>query len=145
MPTLNSDQYEKAFAGQVAQALKDNEWGGRTRAFYFSRATSAAKPIANGDIVMACRIPKNARILGGNITFGAMGASTTIKVGTAADAIKYLGSTSVAAAGSAVLANTQALNYGEELSADTDIILTCEGANYAADKEIRGHLLVSLT
>lgn len=145
MSALYSDQYNSVFNGQNASPLKDNEWGGKVRSFYFTRTTSASYPVASGDTIALVRLPKGSRILEGFVAFEAMGSSTTATIGTSASAAKYLGSTSVASAGTAGFANTVALSYGEELSADTDIILTAGGANYANDKAIKGHILVALT
>jgi len=144
MGNVYSDQYTTAINNK--QLVKDNEWDAKFRVFFFSRTTTTAAPIANGDVLYLCRLPRGSRILGGNVAWGAMGSSATAKIGTVADDDRYLtAATSVAAVGSAALAGTIALFHGEELTVDTDIILTAGGANYAADKDIKGYLLVALT
>jgi len=138
MAELYSDQYTKLNA---STKLDPTELRGRVRIAYFKRSTSAALPVASGDTIKLTQLPSGARVIGGNVAFGAMGASATAKIGTAADDDRYSGSVDVSAAGHSELAGTIAKNTCDALTADTDIILTAGGANYAADKAVVGYLL----
>jgi len=124
------------------------EWvGGKLRAVIGTFTTAAAStgigngPINNGDFVIVGLLQKDSVVLNfGLMTFGAMGASTTATVGTytrsvntftAVAATRYLGSTSVVSAGTAALANTDALNFLDAQSQDQYLVITAGGANYA--------------
>jgi hypothetical protein len=138
MATYSSTQYGNATAVPPA-LLKPNELGGRHRIAYFSVTTSAYA--STGDIINLTIIPKGARIIAGALRWAANAASTTLTVGTAASAAKYLGSTAVgASAGSHAIAATLALNFGEELTADTVITATPGGATWTAGTVIAGHI-----
>jgi hypothetical protein len=136
MATVHSDQYQAAYVSVPSVALDANESGGRVRV---KRATlnTTAKPVNSGDIINLLKLPPGACILGGDVKFGAMGASATLAIGVAGTPGKYLGATSVAAAGKALLADSLALGGSEELTVETTLIGTAAGANYAAGQDLK--------
>lgn len=151
MATQNTDQLTSLIANST---LDPNENAGRERIFRFSFTTSAGTPLNNGDTLVSGVagtnpihvIPKGARVIGGNATYGTFGASTTLSIGTgatatqAANATAFLNAQSVASAGQSALANTQALNYGLIVTSATPIVLTAGGANFANGQTIAGHI-----
>jgi len=139
MANVDSVQYANSTAVPISLA-KPNELGGRIRVAYFSYTTPAAG-LTNGDVIRAFTLPKGARIISGRLAWEALGASTTLSVGYSGSATRYLGATSSASAGGADLANTVALNHGDELSASQVILVTLGGANTSASAlNIRGSL-----
>lgn len=139
MANVDSTQYANSTAVPISLA-KPNELGGRRRVAYFTYTTPAAG-LTNGDVLRATTLPKGARILGGRLAWEALGASTTLSVGYEGAATRYLGATSSASAGGAELANTVALNLGDELSSSTVVLVTLGGANTSASALIiRGHI-----
>ena len=139
MANVDSTQYANSTAVPISLA-KPNELGGRVRIAYFSYTTPSAG-LTNGDVIRATTLPKGARIIEGRLAWEALGASTTLSVGYTGSATRYLGATSSATAGGTHIANTVALNYGEELSSSTVINITLGGANTSASAlTIRGDI-----
>lgn len=138
MATYSSSQYAN-YSATPASLVKPNELGGRKRLAYFSVTTSAYA--SSGDTINLTTLPKGARVVGGRLAWAANAASTTISVGYSGAATRYLGSTAVgASAGAADLANTVALNLGDELSAATVIVATPGGASWTAGTSILGYV-----
>lgn len=122
------------------QHPKSNEIGGRIRAAFFS-FTVPTGDVATTKTIALTRIPKGARILKGHVAFEAMSTGAgdaSIQIGVSGTAAKYLGTTSVDTAGSASFAHTIALNQGEELSAETEILATVVTEAWAATKKLQG-------
>lgn len=130
---------ERTNDAAVPSVLNPANKAGRVYQKYFSFNTTTIT-VNNGDTVELVKVPVGARIVGGYITFGAMGASATASIGYAGATTRYLNGGSVAAIGQLSLANTQALNFGDELAAEKLIILTAGGANYAAAKDLTGYI-----
>lgn len=139
MPAIYSPQYSK-IVGSTYDPLKPNELSGRVRVAFFEFLTQNPG-YAIGDILYLTRLPKGARMIGGNLAFGTMGAGTTIKIGINGDDDRYLTDTSLASAGQTRIADTTAHFYGEELSSETDLFGTIGGAAYAAGQPLRGHIV----
>ena len=138
MATYSSSQYAN-YTAVPATLVKPNELGGRSRIAYFAVTTSAYA--STGDVINLTTLPKGARIVGGRIVWAANAASTTLSVGTTASATRYLGATAVgASAGGADVANTIALNLGDELTAITVITATPGGATWTAATSILGFI-----
>ena len=126
--------------------LATNEMGGRQRVAYFEYIVPAGG-VAVNDTIDLITLPLGARVLGGSIAFEAMssGAGTSqLQIGTAASVNKYLDTTSVDAAGAALIANTIACGFGEELSADTLLIAKVLGEVWAAGKKLSGWIEYAL-
>jgi hypothetical protein len=138
MATYSSSQYAN-YTAVPATLVKPNELGGRSRIAYFAVTTSAYS--SSGDVINLTTLPKGARVVGGRIVWAANAASTTLSVGTTASATRYLGATAVgASAGGADVANTVALNLGDELTASTVITATPGGATWTAATSILGFI-----
>ena len=134
MATVNSTQY--ANTASVPPTLnKPNELGGRVRVAYFSYVVGTAG-LGNGDIVNLTLLPTGSRVIGGRLTWDALGTSVTVKVGYSGSDAKYLSATSAASAGGTDIANLTTLGFGDEYSATSSntigqgrtIFLTTGGA-----------------
>lgn len=108
---------------------------------FFSRNTTDAVNgnIANGDTVVLAKLPKGAVILGGALLQGGLGSGVTASV-TLGSQNLVTAASSVAAAGALALAGTIALGYGQELAADTDLVLTIGGGTPTGAVAIAGHI-----
>lgn len=138
MATYSSSQHAN-YTAVPATLVKPNELGGRSRIAYFAVTTSAYA--STGDVINLTTLPKGARIVGGRIVHEANAASTTLSVGTTDSATRYLGATAVgASAGGTDVANTVALNFGDELTAITVITATPGGATWTAGTSILGFI-----
>jgi hypothetical protein len=125
------------------QYIKANESGGRMRRTYFDYTVKAGNLAINDRIKAGDAIPKGARIFGGQIAFEAMstaGGAASAQIGDGTTATKYLGTTSVDAAGTAAFGNTVALFYGEELAADLQLWVTAVTEAWLAGQKIAGHI-----
>lgn len=137
MPTFKSSQVTKIDSPDH-DMLKPNEAHGRVRVAHFDFTTPVG--VAQNDIVEAVEIPIGARIIGGNIANGVLGANVTIAVGYAGAATRYKAATAAATAGNFAIAGTLAENYGDELTQRQRIILTLGGGTPSAGIVIKGHL-----
>ncbi|WP_428247221.1 hypothetical protein [Ferrovibrio sp.] len=126
--------------------LDTTELHGRVRVAYFS-FTVPAGDAAIDDTIALTTLPLGARMIGGHLAYEAMstgGANASVQIGTAASAAKYLGTTSIDAAGSTAFGNTVALAYGDLMTADTTILATVKTEALAATKILAGHILYVL-
>ncbi|MEO5375944.1 MAG: hypothetical protein H7840_17085 [Alphaproteobacteria bacterium] len=142
MTAYKSDQETKRTA-TPQKMLGTNEHGGRVRVSYFNYTVPTAT-LAVNDTLNLVTLPKGARILRGHVAWEAMstaGGTAQIQIGDGTTANKYLDTTSVDAAGSSAFADTIALSYGEELSAETTLVAKAVGEAWAATKKIAGHVL----
>lgn len=119
--------------------LKPNEAHGRQRMAYFSGSTLATGG-ATGDTYQLCELPIGARVLGGHLVTGVMGASIVAAIGITGTTAKYGTGIDVAAAGVDLFANTIALNYGVELAAKERVFMTLSGGTPAASIAYAGHI-----
>lgn len=143
---VHKSTQETKRTGTPVKALATNELKGRVRLAYFD-FTVPAGGAAVADVVQLTQIPKGGRIIGGALAFTAMssGAGTAqVQIGDGTTADKYLGTTSVDAAGKATFADTAALNYGEEVAAETVVTATVAGEAWAAAAVLKGHVLYVL-
>lgn len=81
--------------------VKANKRGGRLRIFEATYTAPASSPPGIGDVIVWGDLPVGARVLEhlSELAYSAGTASSTINVGDAASATRYLAATSVAAAG----------------------------------------------
>lgn len=115
---------------------------GKVRRTYFSFTVPTGNAAVNDTVVLA-RIRNGVRIQGGHIAFEAMStgaADASVQIGISATATKYLGTTSVDAAGKADFADTVALNFGEVLTAEAEILATVITEAWAAGKKLLGYV-----
>ena len=141
MAEFKSDQVTKLDASPREQ-LATNEAGGRVRQAFFRHAVEAGNLV--NDTISLIEVPAGARILGGKIAFQAMSSAAgtaQVQLGDGTTAGKYLGTTSVDAAGEADFAHTVALNYGEKLTEKLRLTATILGEAWAAGQVFTGHLL----
>ena len=87
MANVNASEYGR-FSGGTG-LIQANEQGGKVRSAYFSVNTTT-QAISSGDTVNLATLPKGARLLGGFVSFGAMGASATLVIGDSGDADRLL-------------------------------------------------------
>ncbi len=126
--------------------VKPSERHGRRRVAYFSFTVPTGGAAVN-DTVELAKVPAGARILDGRIAFEAMstGAGDAgIQLGDGTTAAKYLGTTSVDAAGTADFAHTVALGYGEELASELTLTATVMTEAWAAGQKLLGAIEYAL-
>lgn len=138
MATVYSDERANDVAAPPVPNAANK--AGRVLRKYFSVASTTTTTITTADTLELCKLPVGARIVGGLVLYGAMGGTATALIGVAGTTNKYLTSTSVVSAGAASFANTNALNFGDVLAAETTIILTPGGSNYASGQYIKGYV-----
>lgn len=134
--------------------LQPNQYEGRLRIARFTYDTDTDRT-QNHHVGLAV-LPKGARVIGGFVAFGAMGAGATMGIGLAGNddsgyidadnsvsdvATHFLNALDVSAAGvTETLARTVALNYGYELEKECKLVMKMTGAQWAADKQVYGHV-----
>lgn len=114
------------------------------------RIVSFSKTMPTGGIVVnktlsLCKIPAGYRIVGGKACCDDLGTAADVQIGVTGTAGKYGTITDATTAGNIELANTIALNYGNEITAETEILATnpaSGSATWAAGKVIKGHFEV---
>ena len=161
MATWYSDQANNPLNTVPPVIARTQDFGGRVRVFTFSFGTGSAG-FTSGDTIILGDIPSNARVLHGQMDFGAMGASATCSIGISGATTRYANAISVAAAGQSLFANTNALNMlsanyasgtnsstgasnnAGVLSAKERILMTASGANWAASKIMAGWMIYVL-
>ncbi len=139
MATYKSDQETKRTA-TPPKMLATNEMHGRVRIAYFTYTVPTGNAAVD-DLVQLATIPPGARLLGGHLAFEAMstgGGAASVQIGDGTTADKYLGTTSVDAAGTAVFGTTSALAFGQELTAETTITAKVVTEAWAATKKLHG-------
>lgn len=114
---------------------------GRVRLAYFSYTVPASSGPGSTDTLVLCRVPNLARIIAGTLVVSALGTSCAASIGYAGATTRYGSALAVAAAGATAFAATAAQNYGDELTAQQDMLLTFSGAAPAAAGTIQGHFL----
>lgn len=135
MAAFKSDQRTNITANPKVQ-IKVNEFGKEYEAFW--SFTTPAGNVAIADTIDLVTLPAKSRILASYIITEAMAASSTVDMGTAAAGTRYGATLVVTTAGRVDFAHTIALNWGEELSAETLILATVRGAAWGASKKFNG-------
>jgi len=99
-------------------------------------ASFTGKP-GNGDVLQMIPVPKGAMVVGYDLIWEALAASTTVKIGDGDDDDRYAGTTAhtVTAAGAA-----HGVAQGYLYTADDTIDITFGGAAQAADKTVKMNL-----
>lgn len=117
-----------------------NTLHGRVRVAYWSFTTPAGG-VAIGDTVKLVRLPKGCRLLAGRFTAEAMSTgagAASVTIGVSGSAARYLEATSIDAAAAGDFADTLARNFGDERTAETDVIATASVEAWAASKRFDG-------
>lgn len=134
--------------------IAPNEMHGRMRMARFTFNTVLG--VTDGNNIAACIIPKGARILRIFLAWEAMGGTADLDVGlmgndgsgyisadnstTADDDDMFAAALDIDGAGEDTVAATIAENYGYETEKECLLVLTAEAGNWAADKDIIGHV-----
>lgn len=141
MAVKKSDQMTNETADPIT-TKNDSSVTGKPIREYFSFTTPAGKAVVD-DTIQLTKIPAGARILGGHAAWEGMSSGagdSSMKIGDGTTADKYLGTTSVDAAGSAAFGNTVALGFGDKLSAAMTLTATVVTEDWAAAKKLLGYV-----
>jgi len=103
--------------------IEANTWNGRVRCLF---DTYEAVSLAIGSTISVGKLPKDARVVGVQLMFDALGASSILSVGDAAVPGRYVNGISSASAGVSLLGVISGLGFKQ--TANTDIIITTGGA-----------------
>jgi len=150
MPTVYSAQrtLDRAAVNGTGNSYNDGilDQGGKVRVAY-ANYTSAAE--ASGTTIEMLKLPKNARVLSGQLVTGALGTSVTSAVGTdvalvddagtvltAAGTANLLAATATASASNTAIAATRLLGAGGVTTAETTVSITTGGATNTASINI---------
>lgn len=88
----------------------------------------------NGTVYEIGHLPKGVTVLSAAVYHGALGASTTLKLGDVTDDDRYIAAASSATAGKLAMTDTLAGGVGYKV-ADSNVILTLGGADTAASDQ----------
>lgn len=135
MANLNSAQYLSVHVNKYLADARDV--AGRAMPIPFDHVVGSD---ANGDTVNLCVLPARCKVVGLDVANSALGASTTLAIGDAGSATRFLAATAVTSAGknSGLLVAGQ--NY--EPAADTIVLATWGGATPTAAGTISGVIWV---
>jgi hypothetical protein len=154
---MTADSYTTQGAkisGASFQMLEPKDHYGRRRVHFFDYTVPTGDE-ADGNHVFACKLPPNARILGGEVVCDGCGTGAEVDVGlaafdgsgyidsagTVADDDDFLGAAlDIAAAGRDTFAKTIAQNYGYVTEKELWLVLTVENAGWDADSVIKGSI-----
>ena len=135
MANINSTQYANLFVNKYVTDARDIR--GRAVPLPFDHTVVSD---ANGDTVNLTVIPAGCKVVGLDVANSALGAATTLSIGDAGSATRFLAATAVTSAGknSGLLVAGQ--NY--EPTSDTIVLATWGGANPTAAGTISGVIWV---
>lgn len=131
MPNVNSTQYANIFVNKYLTDARDIR--GRAVPLPFDHTVASD---AQNDTVNLTVIPANSKVVGLDVANEALGASTTLSIGDAGSATRYLAATGVTSAGK----NSGLLIAGQnyEPTSDTIVIATWGGATPTNGAKISG-------
>lgn len=125
MASVKGANFTNITATPVVKA-DSSEWHGNIRVQYDSYEASS---LASGSDISVARLPKGAKVYDVIVHFDALGTSSTVSVGDADDADRFITATSTASAGQMSMSQEGAIaGFGYEAPAETDILLTTGGA-----------------
>ena len=126
MASVKGVNFTNITATPVVKA-DSSEWHGNIRVQYDSYEASS---LASGSDISVARLPKGAKVYDIIVHFDALGGSSTISVGDADSAARYIAATSTASAGQMSMSQEGAIaGFGYENTAETDVLLTTGGAS----------------
>ena len=126
MASVKGSNFTKRTASPIEKVVA-SENHGRLRVQY---DTYEASSLASGSDISVARLPAGAVVYDIIVHFDALGGSSTISVGDADSAARYIAATSTASAGQMSMSQEGAIDgVGYEQTAETDIILTTGGAS----------------
>lgn len=131
MGNVNSTQYANIFVNKYLTDARDIR--GRAVPLPFDHTVASD---AQNDTVNLTVIPANSKVVGLDVANEALGASTTLSIGDAGSATRYLAATGVTSAGK----NSGLLIAGQnyEPTSDTIVIATWGGATPTNGAKISG-------
>ena len=126
MANVNTVNYAKELAGTMPKDFRGAEWRGKVKVLvdtYTAAALAIAQTIGVG------KLRKDSLLVDALINFVALGASSTLSLGDAGSATKYMAAFATSSAGNARLINspTATQGIGVKMTADTELILTVAG------------------
>lgn len=135
MANKDSTQYAALYTNKYLADARDLR--GRPMFLPFDHTVASD---ANGDTVNLCVIPAYTKVVDIAVANEALGASTTLSIGDAGSATRYLAATAVTSAGK----NSGLLNAGQnyEPTSDTIVIATWGGATPTNGAKISGYIVV---
>ena len=142
MALFKSDQITKVDA-VPRDLLPSQDAYGRVRRSYFNFVVPAGNIAVNDTVELARGSSPASRLYGGRIAFEAMstaGGTAQVQIGDGTTAAKYLGTTSVDAAGEADFGNSVALNIGEKVTSKFRLTATALGEAWAAGQRLTGYI-----
>lgn len=131
---INSTTLQKQDTLGFANPTAPTDIRGRVRLAY-AELNTTLQPMPNGETLSLFRLPAGARIVGLEVLYGAMGAGATLIIGDAGDNDRYLTSTDVSAAGRTD--SVAITGFGYILPAETTLVATAGGANYASARDLK--------
>lgn len=135
MSDRNMTNYGKTI---TSKQVGKGQYGGFVRPHYDELVTDGTETVSSK--IFLGYLDPNATFLDGYISFGTMGASTTIKVGDAADDDRFLAATSVASAGTADLRAAAGVGFLNTTGARIPVFATVGGATLAAGQPLKAVL-----
>ena len=135
MANKDSTQYTAVFVNKYVTDARDIR--GRAVPLPFEHTVASD---ANGDTVNLTVIPANSKVVGLDVANEALGAATTLSLGDAGVATRFLAATAVTSAGK----NTGLLVAGQnyEPTSDTIVLATWGGATPTNGAKISGVLWI---
>jgi len=126
MATVYSNVRTDTTQDDPSEFVQANQLGGVKRVAY---AQYEASSLASGDVIEMFALPNGARVIGGNLYWDALGASTTLSVGHAAytnsagtavgaDPDEFKAAAASTSAGAGAVASTMALGANTEVDLD---------------------------
>lgn len=146
MATVYSDQVTKYDQSSPSKKIQKNEHSGGTK-IWFSYTTPAGAGPAVADVIQLCKIPDNARVIGGVAWAEAMstGAGTAgFDIGITGATQRYGAAKNVDAAARVTFADSIAENVGDVISGETYLLATVTGEAWAVSKKFYGYVNVLL-
>ena len=155
MATFYSDQITKLDQTVPRTKLPAKEGYGRMRLIHFSYRTPASGMPTTTDTVQLCRIPAGAKLAGlyvANEALSTAAGTAGADFGDSGDPDRIVAALDMDAAGSRFVAirndsaapSATVLGLGYEYTAETVLLATPTGEQWAASKNIRGFVVVSV-
>lgn len=120
--------------------IAPDELGGKVRRAYFTK-TLPGSGLATGDSIDLVDLPIGARVLGGQFCWDAgQGVTATTAIGYSGATGRYFAAAVTNATTIFRIADTQAQNYGDKLTAAKRILATNAAAAWTASSVFKGHI-----
>ena len=140
MTDLNFTNYAKLVA-VPAKLVDGGEYGGRARNLYDEYATLGSELV--GDKLFCGYVDPGERVTDGWVLYGALGTSTTLKLGDASDDDRFVVATATNVAGVTRFTAATGLGWKNTGVDRLPIFLTVGGATLAAGQAVRVFLQIA--